>query len=210
MESFADAIKQACDQSRSSYSEDLQDQCRLWAESLSEDSKLESYKFYNAIHYYTQSGYHSISTEIRHWLYGISDLTPLSFNFCRGVKTAPIYEGILFRGVPNKRKIEYKVGDSFLWSQFTSTSISLNTARGFAKEYRDGVHYKGVIFAIQNARGFCIKHASDFANEQESILPPSELRVVNVGNTDCEGQSYTVVLCEIVRSIPLIKGSLVC
>jgi len=80
----------------------------------------------------------------------------------------PNFEGIVYRGCPDKEVImtKYKKGRPIQWGAFTSTSTNKEAAKRFAEK-------KGVVFKIDVLNGKDINAFSFFPIEGEIILSPN-------------------------------------
>eukprot|EP00438_Fugacium_kawagutii_P015653 Skav229950 [mRNA] locus=scaffold2665:198408:198848:- [translate_table: standard] len=87
----------------------------------------------------------------------------------KGMASLKPYQGVVFRGMPNRKYIEehYEQGRSIEWGAFSSTSTSSQQAIGFMKDTNNGVLLK-----IKVKSGRVLGRVSFFPSEGEVLLSP--------------------------------------
>jgi hypothetical protein len=121
-------------------------------------------------------------------------LKPYLSYMMRGLMKLPVFEGIVYRGIPDTQlelvRSSYKGGVDVHWSAFTSTTSNLQAAKSFAQ----GVG--GVIFRIRTHTGRRISTYSQFQNEEEIMISPNARFVVTSMDPTEEDGYYMVDLME--------------
>ena len=111
--------------------------------------------------------------------------------FMGALDTLPAYEGVVYRGYPDKQEVveQYKMGRPIQWGAFSSTTTDTKSARHFTDKTT------GVIFKISVLTGRSVNAYSFFPAEGEILLTPNHRFTVTSKPYELEG--YTVVdMCE--------------
>jgi hypothetical protein len=121
-------------------------------------------------------------------------LKPYIAYMMRGLMKLPVYEGIVYRGIPGSQlelvRSGYKSGVDVHWSAFTSTTSNLQAAKQFAQGPG------GVIFRIRTHSGRRIRNYSQFQSEEEIMISPNARFMVTSESPTDEDGYYVVDLME--------------
>jgi hypothetical protein len=112
---------------------------------------------------------------------------PIVHFLLKGMSKLPDYEGIVYRGYPNKAEVlaQYKKRRPIQWGAFSSTSKSFDATKAFTDQQT------GVIFKIDVSSGKDINAYSFFPCEDEILLSPCHR--FQVTSEPYEQDGYTVV-----------------
>eukprot|EP01106_Pelomyxa_sp_JSP_P003724 TRINITY_DN1564_c0_g1_i1.p1 TRINITY_DN1564_c0_g1~~TRINITY_DN1564_c0_g1_i1.p1 ORF type:complete len:227 (+),score=52.49 TRINITY_DN1564_c0_g1_i1:336-1016(+) len=119
--------------------------------------------------------YHNLNTLLRRRSGPVMEaIKPYLWYLLSALAALPKWQGVAYRGVPPDTlpliKQKYRQGITVHWSSFTSTTVSLDKAKEFA---RPG----GVVFTIQVTNGRNVENYSA-AREGEVLLDPNSRFVV--------------------------------
>jgi len=161
-------------------------QKELKIEQISDDELLCVY-LYTTNLFYTQFNKDCRSNNIVGW-------EPIIRNMLSCLRKLPFCWDICFRGVNNDES-QYKIGATFAWEQFSSSSTSYDVAKKFSDPNK-----KGTIYEIKHWTGRRIESLSCYQTEAEILLMPcSYFKVTKVSMKD----NFKYVTCE---EVPLPWG----
>jgi hypothetical protein len=123
-------------------------------------------------------------------------MRPYLHHLWQGLEALPPFQGVVLRGIPKEHlpliQSKYQAGCGIHWSSFTSTTISMQTAKGFAKA-------GGVIFKIRVANGRSIFEYSTIQREHEILLSPNSRFVVFAECSLAQDGYYYLEMAQLVE-----------
>eukprot|EP01106_Pelomyxa_sp_JSP_P003267 TRINITY_DN1490_c0_g2_i1.p1 TRINITY_DN1490_c0_g2~~TRINITY_DN1490_c0_g2_i1.p1 ORF type:complete len:382 (-),score=126.59 TRINITY_DN1490_c0_g2_i1:97-1200(-) len=131
---------------------------------------------------------------------------PLLHFIFSALNKLPSFSGTVFRGIDNLEvaEREYKKGRIVFWSAFSSSTSSLEVAKGFVGGGggggEGGGRGRGVIFRIQVQNGKRVQLLSAMTPEEEVLLSPNSRFFVSQA-LHCESGLFFVDLEEVIDNV---------